>query len=125
MRVPGSLDVTVRTGLKALAAPPRAIEKSSASNALGHERQSFNQDAEKAVPRIALHEVVADRLLRADVRFRDEIEASFLTDLRKDREQESRKNRNNCDDDEQFDQRETAPLSSLSHPYIRPSPRSW
>jgi hypothetical protein len=60
MRVPGSLDVTVRTGLKALAAPPRAIEKSSPSSALGHERQSFNQDGEKAVPRLQVELVSQD-----------------------------------------------------------------
>jgi hypothetical protein len=60
MRVPGPLDVTVRTGLKALAAAPRAIEKSSASSALGHERQSFNQDGEKAVPRLQVELVSQD-----------------------------------------------------------------
>jgi hypothetical protein len=52
MRVPGPLDATVRTGLKTLAVLPRVIEKSSASSALGHERQSFNQDGEKATPRL-------------------------------------------------------------------------
>lgn len=60
MRVPGPLDATVRTGLKALAAPPRAIEKSSASSALGHERQSFNQEGEKAVPRLQVELVYQD-----------------------------------------------------------------
>jgi hypothetical protein len=60
MRVPGPLDATVRTGLKALAASPRAIERSSASSALGHERRSFNQDGEKAVPHLQVELVSQD-----------------------------------------------------------------
>ena len=61
MRVPGPLDATVRTGLKALAAPPRTVEKSSASSALGHRRQSFNQDGEKAPPHLQVELVCQDK----------------------------------------------------------------
>ena len=60
MRVTGPFDATARGGLKALAASSRAIEKSSASSALGHERQSFNHEGAKAVPRLQVELVCQD-----------------------------------------------------------------
>jgi hypothetical protein len=66
MRMPGPLDATVRTGIKALAALPRAVEKSSASSALGHERQRFNQDGEKATPCQQVELVCQDKTLGYD-----------------------------------------------------------
>ena len=60
MRVTGPFDATARGGLKALAASSRAIEKSSASSALGHERQSFNHESAKAVPRLQVELVCQD-----------------------------------------------------------------
>jgi hypothetical protein len=50
MRVNGPFDVNLRSGIKLLAASPRACEKSSGSNALGQQPQDFDADSEKSAP---------------------------------------------------------------------------
>jgi len=66
MRVSGPFDATARTGLKALAQLPRAVEKSSAANVLGHERRSFNQQSENAAPCLQVELVYQDETRTRD-----------------------------------------------------------
>lgn len=66
MRVTGPFDATPRQSLKALAALPRAIEKSSASSLLGHERQNFNHESETATPRLQVELVCREETRGSD-----------------------------------------------------------
>ena len=50
MRVNGPFDVNLRSGIKLLAATPRACEKSSGSSALGRQTQDFDDEGHKAAP---------------------------------------------------------------------------
>ena len=50
MRVNGPLDINLRSGIKLLAAPPRACEKSSASSTLGRQPQNFEAEEQKTAP---------------------------------------------------------------------------
>lgn len=65
MRVNGPFDVTLRSGIKLLAASPRACEKSSASSALGRQPQEFN-DARKSASPIQVELVCQDETPRFD-----------------------------------------------------------
>jgi hypothetical protein len=48
MRVTGPLDINLRSGIKLLAAHPRACEKSSGSSALDQQPQDFNDEQKPA-----------------------------------------------------------------------------
>ncbi|HJT44268.1 MAG TPA: hypothetical protein VJ750_12300 [Rhizomicrobium sp.] len=48
MRVPGTYDFNVRSGLKALAASARRCEKVSPSSALEHQGSDLNDDGERS-----------------------------------------------------------------------------
>lgn len=50
MRVNGPFDVNLRSGVKLLAAQPRACEKSSASSTLGQQAQDFDSEDRKTAP---------------------------------------------------------------------------
>jgi hypothetical protein len=50
MRVNGPFDVNLRSGIKLLAASPRACEKSSGSSALGQQPQDFDTEGQKSAP---------------------------------------------------------------------------
>lgn len=50
MRVTGPLDINLRSGIKLLAASPRACEKSSGSSALDQQPQDFNDEQKPASP---------------------------------------------------------------------------
>ena len=50
MRVTGPFDINLRSGIKLLAATPRACEKSSGSSALDQQPQDFNDEQKPASP---------------------------------------------------------------------------
>ncbi len=50
MRVNGPFDINLRSGVKLLAAAPRACEKSSASSTLGRQAQDFETEEQKPAP---------------------------------------------------------------------------
>lgn len=50
MRVTGPFDINLRSGIKLLAAHPRACEKSSGSSTLDRQPQDFNAPGEKPLP---------------------------------------------------------------------------
>lgn len=50
MRVNGPFDINLRSGVKLLAAAPRACEKSSASSTLGRQPQDFETEEQKPAP---------------------------------------------------------------------------
>lgn len=50
MRVTGPFDISLRSGVKLLAASPRACEKSSASSTLGQQPQNHEGEEQKTAP---------------------------------------------------------------------------
>jgi hypothetical protein len=60
MRVTGPFDINLRSGIKLLAAPPRACEKSSGSSTLGQQPQDFNAEKQKPVSPIQVELVCQD-----------------------------------------------------------------
>jgi hypothetical protein len=52
MRVAGPFDAPAAKGLKAFAALPRAVEKTSGSSGLGRERQDLNSEGKDSPPRL-------------------------------------------------------------------------
>ena len=65
MRVTGPFDVNLRSGIKLLAAAPRACEKSSGSSALDQQPQDFNDEQYRASP-IQVELVCQDETPRFD-----------------------------------------------------------
>jgi len=65
MRVNGPFDINLRSGIKLLAAPARACEKSSASSTLGHQPQDFEAEEQKTAP-IQVELVCQDETPRFD-----------------------------------------------------------
>ena len=66
MRVTGPFDATARGGLKALAASSRAIEKSSASSALGQQPQDSNAEGRAADAPMRIEMVCQEETPRFD-----------------------------------------------------------
>jgi hypothetical protein len=66
MRVNGPLDGVVRGGVKAFAALPRAIEKSSPSSQLGQDPPAFDAPRAKSPPRLQVELVCQDETPRFD-----------------------------------------------------------
>ena len=66
MRVTGPFDVNLRSGIKLLAAPPHACEKSSGSSTLGQQPQDFNADEHKPASLIQVELLCQDETPRFD-----------------------------------------------------------
>ena len=66
MRVTGPFDVNLHSGIKLLAASPRACEKSSGSSALGQQPQDFNADEQQPALPVRLELVCQDETPRFD-----------------------------------------------------------
>ena len=65
MRVNGPFDINLRSGIKLLAAPARACEKSSGSSALDQQPRDFNEEQTPASP-IQVELVCQDETPRFD-----------------------------------------------------------
>ena len=65
MRVTGPFDLNLRSGIKLLAAAPRACEKSSASSTLGQQPQDYELEEQKPAP-IQVELVCQDETPRFD-----------------------------------------------------------
>ena len=66
MRVTGPFDVNLRSGIKLLAAPPHACEKSSGSSALDQQPQDFNAEEHKQASLIQVELLCQDETPRFD-----------------------------------------------------------
>ena len=66
MRVTGPFDVDLRSGIKLLAAPPHACEKSSGSSALDQQPQDFNAEEHKQASLIQVELLCQDETPRFD-----------------------------------------------------------
>jgi hypothetical protein len=60
MRVTGPFDINLRSGIKLLAAPPRACEKSSGSSTLGQQPQDFSTEEQKPASAIPVELLCQD-----------------------------------------------------------------
>jgi hypothetical protein len=66
MRVTGPFDINLRSGIKLLAAPPRACEKSSGSSVLDQQPQDFNAEEQKPAASLVVELLCQDETPRFD-----------------------------------------------------------
>jgi len=66
MRVTGPFDINLRSGIKLLAAPPHACEKSSGSSTLDQQKQDFDADQQNSAVSLQVELLCQDETPRFD-----------------------------------------------------------